>query len=121
MNKKKKILIVDDEEAQIVLLTSYFENDYEVNSIDNGPETLKFIAQNRPDLILLDIMMPEIDGDDVCYNVKKSADTKDIKIVFISSMTEKDYIDRYGDIIADGFVNKLAGPEEIISTVKSLL
>jgi len=83
------ILIVDDSNANLQILGSILrKKDYRVGIAKNGPQALRFANKKPPDLILLDIMMPEMDGFEVCRDLKKEEKTKDIPVIFISALTD---------------------------------
>jgi len=86
---KSKILIVDDTPVNIRVLVEALKNDYKLSIATNGKAALNYaMADNPPDLILLDIMMPEIDGYEVCKRLKEKEYTRDIPIMFITAMSE---------------------------------
>jgi adenylate cyclase len=86
---KQKILIVDDEPINIQLLIEIVKRDYEVSAATDGYEALRLAAsENPPDLILLDIMMPEIDGYEVCRRLKANPVTEKIPVIFITAKSE---------------------------------
>jgi len=88
--KKKNILIVDDNESNINLLKYMLANEnYIISEALNGEEALKVVYDNCPDLILLDILMPGIDGFEVCRRLKQDEKTKMIPIVIITALSEK--------------------------------
>src|SRR3954447_26079348 len=81
-----KILIVDDEsECRTLLAAVLTAEGYEVRVADGGPLALASLAVNRPELILLDIRMPGMDGFEVCRRIKQNADTRDIPVMFLSA------------------------------------
>ena len=81
------ILVVDDEPQAVELLTTYLSeaNNYTVRKAYGGEEGLSRVKEGRPDLIILDLMMPEVDGFEVIHNLKKSEETKDIPIIIVSA------------------------------------
>ena len=85
--ERGRILIVDDAAANIRVLGESLRSEHEIIVATNGPDTLR-LASSRPppDLILLDIMMPEMDGYEVCLQLKASPDTVDIPVIFITAM-----------------------------------
>ncbi|MBF0118900.1 MAG: two-component system response regulator [Desulfobacterales bacterium] len=90
-DKKEKILIVDDTPVNIRMLASVLKDDYKLIFATNGTKALNILEQEElPDLILLDIIMPDIDGYEVMQKVKNNEKTKDIPVIFITSMTEED-------------------------------
>lgn len=80
------ILIVDDNATNIDLLVSTLKADYRLGIAKNGPKALEYAGRNRPDLVLLDIMMPEMDGYEVCSRLKADPETATIPIIFITAM-----------------------------------
>ncbi|MBF0211218.1 MAG: hybrid sensor histidine kinase/response regulator, partial [Desulfamplus sp.] len=85
---KKNILIVDDTEANIDILVDTLGDDYEVSVAMDGESAIEDVRTNPPDLILLDIMMPGIDGYEVCRRLKADEKTKDIPIIFITALSQ---------------------------------
>ncbi len=82
----KKILVVDDEPLNIHVLVGLLKDKYKVIAAKSGEQALKAVnSSNKPDLILLDIMMPEMDGYEVCTRLKADSNTKDIPVIFISA------------------------------------
>ncbi len=85
---KKLILIVDDNpENRKVIGTLLINNGYDVGAASDGQKGLDFIKSEQPDLILLDIMMPGIDGFEVCEKLKSNMETKDIPVIFLTAKT----------------------------------
>lgn len=89
-NSNSKILIVDDNPANIDVLGGIMEEYYEISVATNGQRALDILnSSNKPDLVLLDIMMPEIDGYEVCRKIKANPGTSDIPVLFISAKSEE--------------------------------
>ncbi|MDM8553240.1 response regulator [Desulfococcaceae bacterium HSG7] len=89
-NQKQTILIADDSRMNINIIVEIFKNDYEIIIARDGRQALKRVASDPPDLILLDIIMPEMDGYEVCRRLKADAETKDIPVVFLTSLSNND-------------------------------
>jgi len=88
--KKEKILIVDDTPVNIRVLVEALKDDYKLSIATNGKVALNYaMADQPPDLVLLDIMMPELDGYEVCKQLKEKEKTRDIPIIFITAMSEE--------------------------------
>lgn len=87
---KKKILIVDDEPNNLHVLRQILKESYSLVFSKNGPEALTAVSKHHPDLILLDIMMPEMNGYEVCRRLKESEETKHIPVIFITAMSDID-------------------------------
>lgn len=85
---KQKILIVDDEPFNLNLLNALLKQDYKIMVAIDGAQALKGAVNGRPDLILLDIMMPGMDGHEVCRQLKADERTRDIPLIFISAKNE---------------------------------
>ncbi len=86
---KKYILVVDDTPNNLKLLGHILKDDYTLNFATDGYKAMKSISQKPPDLILLDIMMPEMDGFEVCRELKSNKDTKDIPIIFLTAKSDR--------------------------------
>ncbi len=121
MENKPTVLVVDDDTCNRLLARDFLEDKYTVYEASSGGSCLDFMNENIPDLVLLDIMMPHLDGDDICYNIKKSAETKKVPIVFMSSMSQEEYETNYGKMLADAFLVKPLSHEILFSTIEMLL
>ncbi|MCU4674934.1 response regulator [Catenovulum sp. 2E275] len=89
IENKEKVLIVDDEPANLRVLKNILQTDYRLIFAKNGEDAIKLVAKDRPNLILLDIMMPDISGFDVCKKLKADTSTKNIPIIFVSALSEE--------------------------------
>jgi diguanylate cyclase (GGDEF)-like protein len=87
---KPSILIVDDEPSNLKVLNQILSSEYDVLTVQNGQEALEVAAAERPDLILLDIIMPDMSGFDVLIKLKELQDTIKIPIIFITGLTSED-------------------------------
>jgi diguanylate cyclase (GGDEF)-like protein len=91
MQKRQTILIVDDAKSNIDILAELLKSDYKIRAATNGQKALDIaFSENPPDLILLDILMPGIDGYEVCRRLKNSAQTKSIPVIFITGKVSED-------------------------------
>ena len=119
---KQKILIVEDEESLLklesILLTS---KGYDVRGVSNGQLALDAIEEERPDLILLDIMLPEIDGFEVCQRVKDNPETKDIPIIMLTAKKSRDDMARGEKVGADWYITKPFKSAMVIETIQRFL
>jgi two-component system alkaline phosphatase synthesis response regulator PhoP len=115
----KKILVVDDEQHLIRSLTFVLAKEgYEVSMAGDGEEALRKIAENKPDLIFLDIMMPRKNGYEVCETIRKFPELKDIYIIMLSAKGWD--IDRIKatTVGANEFMSKPFSPLEVVSRVR---
>ena len=120
--KKSKILIVDDEKKNTKLLKGMlFSENYEIFENYSGEQALDTVAAINPDLILLDVMMPGIDGFDVCRKLKQTENTKIIPIVMVTALNEMEHRIEALDAGADDFLSKPVDRSELVVRVKSLL
>ncbi len=122
MLSKKKILVVDDE-ADILEFLSYnlVKEGAKVYTADNGLAAIEIARSKKPDLILLDVMMPEMDGVETCMQLREKPDTKNIIIAFLTARGE-DYSQIAGfEAGADDYITKPIKPRVLISRLKALL
>lgn len=119
--KKEKVLIVDDEPVNVRLLEAYLQKEYEIIAAYGGMEALEIVREKDPDIILLDIMMPDITGYKVCEILKGSEKTRSIPIVMVTALSNIE--DRIMGIKAgaDDFLTKPLDRVEISTRVSSLL
>ncbi|MCG6912249.1 MAG: response regulator [Deltaproteobacteria bacterium] len=118
----KKILIVDDEPNIIIPLQFLMEqNGYDVQVAKSGEEALESISRYRPDLVLLDIMLPGIDGFEVCEIVRLKPEWRNMKIVFLSAKGREVDIAKGMVLGADKYITKPFSNQEIIESVEKLL
>jgi putative two-component system response regulator len=87
-DKRALVLIVDDNSTNIDLLVNTLKDEYRLGIAKNGPKAIEYAQKFIPDLILLDIMMPEMNGYEVCKQLKESGNTKNIPVIFITAMAE---------------------------------
>lgn len=117
---KPLILTVDDNPQNLQLLGKLLsENGYDVGVALSGVQALNFVNNNNPDLILLDIMMPGIDGYDVCRTIKSNIKTRHIPIIFITAKTETDDIVKGFDAGGVDYVTKPFNTRELLARVKT--
>lgn len=117
-----KILIVDDETDILEFLSYNLEKEgYEVYTASNGNEGLEAAKKHKPDLVILDVMMPEMDGIEACKEIRSLPDTQNTLIAFLTARGE-DYSQIAGfDAGADDYISKPIKPRVFISRIKALL
>lgn len=117
-NSSAKILIVDDTEDNLEILKDILTiNGYSVQTARRGDEALRRIRECSPDLILLDILMPGMDGFDVCRHLKADDDTRDIPVIFVSAMTDIESKVRGFKLGGVDYINKPFQLAEILARV----
>jgi two-component system alkaline phosphatase synthesis response regulator PhoP len=120
MNKKNKVLIVDDEQDILDMLQYIMEKEgYEVKIARSGPEALVIAQEFQPKLVLLDIMMPQMDGIETCRNMREIEELKDAVIVFLTARSEE-----YSEIAAfesgaNDYIVKPIKPRALVSRIAS--
>ena len=85
---KNRLLIVDDEPTNIHILSNILSDDYEIRAANNGERAIEAAKSQAPDLILLDMIMPGLDGLQVCKLLQEDEATKDIPVIFVTSMSD---------------------------------
>ena len=118
----QKILVVDDEPLNINILLELLKGEYKMMAAKNGLQALKAArSSNKPDLILLDIMMPEMDGYEVCKTLKEDEATKDIPIIFVSAMNEDANETKGFELGAIDYITKPISPTILKARVQTHL
>jgi len=119
---RKKVLIADDEPNIVTALEFLLErNGYEVYIARNGDAALKLIEQHRPDLVLLDVMMPVKSGFEVCQRMRERADWRDIKIIMLTAKGRDVEISKGLSIGADSYITKPFSTQELVAKINGLL
>lgn len=120
---KHKILVVDDNQDLVDLLVAALDNDghFETRYVNNGFDAGMTVQEYKPDLIILDVMLPDINGKDVCVKVRNDKSLADVKIVCVSGEVEQDRIGELKAAGANEFVPKPFVVEDLIKLVSRLL
>jgi two-component system alkaline phosphatase synthesis response regulator PhoP len=116
------ILIVDDNPQNVELLQAFLESlPVKIVTAGDGIEALKRVEEHNPDLILLDVMMPQLSGFQVCKRVKGDPRTKDIQVLMVTALNELGDIERATECGTDDFVSKPVNKFELLTRVKTML
>ncbi|WP_340820841.1 methanogen output domain 1-containing protein [Methanolobus sp. WCC4] len=113
--------MVDDEIMNIELLKAYLEDKYAVVSATNGNEALQLVPEERPDVILLDVMMPDINGYQVCEQLKADPATQFIPVIMVTALSGRDDWIAGIEAGADEFLTKPVNKMELLTRINSLL
>ena len=117
-----RVLIADDNPQGVELLEAYLsETDYDIRSAADGDETLHRVRDWKPDLILLDIMMPKISGFEVCKRLRADPETRDIAVLMVTALDQPSDIDRAVEAGTDDFLTKPINKNELLLRVRSAL
>jgi putative two-component system response regulator len=120
--KKDTILVVDDTPENIALITSLLKGLYRTKVATNGKKALQVVLSNDPpDLILLDIMMPEMDGYETCRHLKSNPQTMDIPVIFITAKSQVEDEQKGFELGAADYITKPISPPIVLSRVKTHL
>lgn len=120
--QKEKVLVVDDEEHIVELIKFNLESaGYEVFTANNGIDAVDVAIENRPKLILLDLMLPGMDGFDVCKELKRNRETKNISVIMLTAKSEE--LDKILglELGADDYITKPFSVREMLARVKAVL
>jgi two-component system, OmpR family, phosphate regulon response regulator PhoB len=119
---KPLVLIVEDEQALVTLLRYNFEAaGYEVATALDGDEALLAVSERRPDLIVLDWMLPSVSGLEVCRQLRRKAETRDVPVIMLTARGEEADRIRGLDSGADDYVTKPFSPTELVARVRAVL
>ncbi len=126
MNQRKNILLVDDEEDFCFFAKMFLERTgkYQVRTVHNGSDALRIIPSFFPDLILLDIVMPDMPGDEVAINLMNDPSTRDIPIVFLTALASQRLKDEASPVQNIGgrlFIGKPVSKDQLLKAVDSIL
>ncbi|MEM8873976.1 MAG: response regulator [Planctomycetota bacterium] len=117
-----RVLIVDDNLQNLELLQAFLEAlPVQIDTATDGEEALAKIRESKPDLVLLDVMMPKLSGFQVCREVKSDPDTRDIQVLMVTALHELGDIERANECGTDDFVSKPVNKLELLTRVRSLL
>jgi len=120
----KKILVVDDEKDQLFVIEQAFKelysDEYEVISARSGKECLKILKKTIPDVIVLDLMMPQMSGWEVFDKLKENASWKSIPVIILTARTDG-FAERAGELIAQDYIKKPIDMQEFKSRIDMVL
>jgi len=120
---KRKVLLVDDDEELAELISDVLERDsrFDVRTVNNGFDAGMMVKEYRPDLIVLDVMLPDINGKEVCQRVRNDKTMDDVKIICISGMVEEEKVGELKAAGADDFMHKPFEVERLVERMCELL
>lgn len=120
---KRKVLIVDDDEGLVELISDVFERDgrFNVRTTNNGFDAGMLVKEFRPDIVVLDVMLPDINGKEVCQRVRSDKALDDVRIICISGMIEPDKVADLRAAGANDFMQKPFDVDRLIDRACELL
>lgn len=120
--EKPLVLVVDDNQQNLELIMAYLEDvDCLTISASSGMEALEIITTRRPDLVLLDVMMPKISGFEVCRRMKQDPQSAEIPVIMVTALNEMADIEKAINSGTDDFLSKPVNKWELITRVKTML
>ena len=120
-NDKKKILVADDESFVILLVRSMLGQDYIVLEAKNGEEAVNIARSQKPALVLMDIMMPEMDGYTSCHRIKTDPVTKAIPVVMLTALGYELNVKLSKEMGADGYLTKPFSSQDLLDVIGKFL
>lgn len=122
-NKNKKVLIIEDDPYIADMYAAKFKMEkYEIKLAKNGVKAFNELQKEKPDIILLDLLMPKMDGYEFLEQFKKKKEFKNIKVIILTNLGQKREIERGLKLGADDYVVKAYfTPEEVVKKIESLL
>ncbi len=120
---KKKVLIVDDDQEIVELISDILEREgkFDIRTASSGYEAGIATQQFRPDLILLDYMLPDVNGNVVCQTIRRNPEFEDIRIIIVSGVVKQDEIDQLLRSGAEGFIKKPFSVTELVQQATAVL
>ena len=118
---KKHILIVDDDKNMLKMLHLFLRDEYEVTMVDSGKLALEAVIKHTPDLILLDYMMPLFDGPHVLEIIRKREESRNVPVLFLTSVTDKEKILECLSLNPQGYLIKPISRSELLQRVAEVI
>lgn len=118
IDRKKKILIVDDDPLYAKMVKEWLSEEYVVDVVNDGMQTITYLLSNPVDLVLLDYEMPVVDGSQVLGMLRSHKDTAKIPVVFLTGVKTKSSVERVVSMHPEGYILKSITKEELLTTVE---
>ena len=118
MYSRRKILVVDDDTQQLMQIKDLLDEFYDVTVVKSGEAALRYLSKKKTDLILLDYVMPDMDGQEVLNAIREDEDIEDIPVIFLTGVTEKSIvIETLTELMPQGYVVKPAKKSELVAKI----
>lgn len=121
MNKKSILVVEDDEDIQQLVSYNLVKAGFDVDCADSGEEALLRVGKKIPDLILLDLMLPGVDGSEVCKRLRLGEATREVPIIMLTARGEESDVVAGLDLGADDYIPKPFSPSVLISRIKAVM
>lgn len=120
--EKNRILVVEDEESLLKLESILFTSKgYQVTGVRGGKDALTAIAQDAPDLVVLDLMLPDMDGFEVCRSIKENPETSAIPVVMLTAKKSSRDLERGRQVGADAYITKPFKSVKVLEVIEGLI
>ena len=120
-NGMKKILVVDDDPADRIWLRKVLGGSYIIIEAEGGEEAIDITRSEKPDLVLMDVMMPNVDGYSACHRIKRDPYTAGIPVVMVTGLNHQLNMRLAEELKADGYLNKPISPHELSDKISQYL
>jgi len=118
---RKRVLIVDDEPTVRRVVRKMLARDYIVLEAKDGVEAVDVVRREKPDVVLMDVVMPKMDGVGACHLIKSDSDTSVVPVIMLSARVQELDQEYVKDVGADGYIVKPFGSQELMDTISKLL
>lgn len=119
MDKQKKILVVDDDQNMLQLLYSFLRDSYRVTMVGNGKDALESLRKQKPDLMLLDYLMPEMNGKETLEIIRKDENLKDLPVFFLTGVSDSNKISECLKLEPSGYILKPIGKFSLLAKIRA--
>lgn len=119
MDKQKKILVVDDDQNMLQLLYSFLRDSYRVTMVSSGKDALESLRKQKPDLMLLDYLMPEMNGKETLEIIRKDENLKDLPVFFLTGVSDSNKISECLKLDPSGYILKPIGKFSLLAKIRA--
>jgi len=116
----KTILAVDDSPANLTLVREALKDHYKVNVVTSGEQALRYVEKKQPDLVLLDVCMPGMDGIETMHKLNEF-ENRTWKVIFLTALTDANLGEQAKALNAAGYITKPFSPDELIASIKETI
>lgn len=119
MNTKKRILVVDDDQNMLHLLYAFLRDAYQVTMVDNGKEAVECLRRQKVDLMLLDYLMPDMNGKETLEEIRKDDELKDLPVFFLTGVSDSAKISECLKLDPIGYILKPIGKFSLLAKIRA--
>ena len=119
MSEMKRVLVVDDDQNMLQLLYSFLRDSYRVTMVGNGKDALESLRKQKPDLMLLDYLMPEMNGKETLEIIRKDENLKDLPVFFLTGVSDSNKISECLKLEPSGYILKPIGKFSLLAKIRA--